>query len=275
MKDWQVFAHLEACPGPTATQNPPRNPPLQLNAAHRQHNKSMERLPALSYSMLKENALRKKLAELGISSQGPRSLLERRHKEFITMWNANCDAARPKSRVELLRSLDAWERTQGGKAPVTGRAVQNAAIIKDKDFDGSAWASQHNDSFKDLIANARKSRAATQQKAAESESATTPQNPPQQVAPFTRPNEYDSGQRYGTTNNHAPSHNAEDYTVSEPPTASTGNDAAYPNPTGLEGQVLNHDSPYLIPLGMGPGPTRHLPEPGTEPQEQQQRVSYG
>jgi E3 ubiquitin-protein ligase RAD18 len=137
---------------------------MQLGATQRQHNKSFERLPTLAYSMLKENALRKKMAELGISNQGPRNLLEKRHKEWVTLWNANCDAARPKSRAELLRDLDMWERTQGGRAPTTGRAMQNAALIKDKEFDGSAWAAKHDTSFRDLIASARKSNAQARKK---------------------------------------------------------------------------------------------------------------
>ena len=57
-----------------------------------------------------------------------------------------------------MHDLDVWERTQGGRAPTTGRTVQNATMIKDKDFDGKAWASTHDDSFRELIANARKNR---------------------------------------------------------------------------------------------------------------------
>ncbi|RGP59746.1 e3 ubiquitin-protein ligase rad18 [Fusarium sporotrichioides] len=110
-------------------------------------------------------ALRKKMADLGISNQGPRTLLERRHKEWMTIWNSNCDAARPRTRQELLHDLDIWERTLGGRAPTTGRSVQNAAIIKDKDFDGAAWAAKHDTSFKDLIANARKTRLEAKEKA--------------------------------------------------------------------------------------------------------------
>jgi E3 ubiquitin-protein ligase RAD18 len=176
MKEWQVFTHLESCPGPSPKKKPAeRTAPLGLSLQPRQHNTNLERLPALNYSMLKDNALRKRMAELGISSQGSRSLLERRHKEYITIWNANCDAARPKSRYELLRQLDAWERSQGGRAPIVGRAVQNAAVIKDKDFDGSAWATQHNDSFKDLIASARKTSQAARQKAKDDDPDTTKQ----------------------------------------------------------------------------------------------------
>lgn len=178
MKEWQVFAHLESCPGPDAPTASPRIPNLNNDATQtqqaqptgqmqRQQQNTLERLPSLSYSIFKEQALRKKLAELGISNQGPRPLLERRHREWLTIWNANCDAAQPRRRAALLHDLDVWERTQGGRAATTalGRAAQASAAIRDKDFDGAAWASRHGDSFKDLIADARRSRLAAQKKA--------------------------------------------------------------------------------------------------------------
>ncbi|KAJ4323196.1 E3 ubiquitin-protein ligase rad18 [Fusarium piperis] len=166
MKEWQVFKHLETCTGPTPTQRKVGSNSSSFSNQQRK-TKAPERLPAINYSMYKEQALRKKLADLGISNQGPRILLERRHKEWVTLWNANCDAAKPKKRGELLHDLDIWERTQGGRAPTTGRAAQNAAIIKDKDFDGAAWAAKHDDSFKDLIASARKTRLEAKKKAEE------------------------------------------------------------------------------------------------------------
>ncbi|KAJ6443126.1 phospho-2-dehydro-3-deoxyheptonate aldolase [Purpureocillium lavendulum] len=159
MKAWQVFQHLESCPGPS-TSAPSTGSMPPFGQRHQRHEQFVERLPALNYSMLKEQALRKKLNELGISSQGPRVLLEKRHREWLTLWNANCDAAQPKKRSELLQDLEIWERTQGGRAPTSGRSIQTAAAIKDKDFDGTAWAAKHDSSFRDLIANARKSRAA-------------------------------------------------------------------------------------------------------------------
>ncbi len=47
------------------------------------------------------------------------------------------------------------------------------AQIKDKDFDGTAWAVKHDSSFEDLIANARKSRRQAEQKTEEDSSRTT------------------------------------------------------------------------------------------------------
>ncbi|KAM3507350.1 hypothetical protein MY10362_001803 [Beauveria mimosiformis] len=172
MKEWQVFAHLESCPGPDAEASPRKSgnrgstPSPPTGQMQRQRQTTLERLPSLSYSIFKEAALRKKLAEIGISNQGPRPLLERRHKEWLTIWNANCDAAAPRRRAELLRDLDVWERTQGGKAPPPRRAAAQAAhAVKDKEFDGAAWAIRHEGSFKDLIADARRTRLAAQKRA--------------------------------------------------------------------------------------------------------------
>ncbi|KAI9163769.1 Postreplication repair E3 ubiquitin-protein ligase rad18 [Paramyrothecium foliicola] len=170
MKEWQVFTHLESCTGESTPQRASESKASPvLGQSQRQQQKQLDRLPALSYSILKDQSLRKKLAELGISNQGPRSLLERRHKEWITIWNANCDAAKPKRRSELLRDLDVWERTQGGRATTSGKSAQNAVLIKDKEFDGTAWANKHDSSFKDLIASARQSRAAAKNRPAEDE----------------------------------------------------------------------------------------------------------
>jgi E3 ubiquitin-protein ligase RAD18 len=184
MKEWQVFSHLESCTGDStpqpATITTETNVETVLGQSQRQQQKLLERLPALNYSLLKEQLLRKKLAELGISNQGPRPLLERRHKEWMTLWNANCDAAKPKKRNELLRDLDVWERTQGGRAQMSGKSAQNAAIIKDKDFDGAAWAARHESSFKDLVASARQSRSAAAKKKAEDQQASPGDETPQQ-----------------------------------------------------------------------------------------------
>ncbi|KAF5636648.1 e3 ubiquitin ligase RAD18 [Fusarium sp. NRRL 52700] len=182
MKEWQVFKHLETCTGPI--QRPRGNLGSSSNtnfSQQGQQTKAPDRLPAINYSMFKDQALRKKMADLGISNQGPRILLERRHKEWMTIWNSNCDATHPRKRHELLHDLDVWERTQGGRAPTTGRSIQNAAIIKDKDFDGAAWAAKHDSSFKDLIANAKRTRLEAKKKAEEAASEskmdgnTTPQ----------------------------------------------------------------------------------------------------
>ncbi|KXJ89170.1 hypothetical protein Micbo1qcDRAFT_189734 [Microdochium bolleyi] len=170
MKEALVFGHLEtSCPGEVQPQKPARSTPansLQQNAissaATVRSIPQLERLPAINYSMFKEAALRKKLQELGISSQGSKAMLEKRHKEWMTLWNANCDSLDPKRKSELLRELDSWERTQGSFAPTSSKSANQGAQIKAKDFDGAAWAAKHDNSFQDLIAQARASKRKAQ-----------------------------------------------------------------------------------------------------------------
>ncbi|KAL1994980.1 hypothetical protein VTN49DRAFT_1167 [Thermomyces lanuginosus] len=163
MKNEAVFGHLDSCPGPSRspTENSTPTPtptPVSLNrgrppkysqrtpfgprqsvSSDNNNSKPPERLPALNYALLKDNALRKKLRELGIPHWGPRQLLQRRHTEWMNLWNANCDARVPKSHAELLRDLDTWERTQGGLAANSGgSAASGGSSIMAKDFDAKA-----------------------------------------------------------------------------------------------------------------------------------------
>lgn len=168
MKEYLVFGHLDKCTGPSAdtSQISSREPPPPnsfLNPSPRKQQNKLERLPAVNYSTLKDQALRKKMTELGVSSTGTRVLLERRHREWRTIWNANCDAVKPRPRAQLVHDLEVWERTQGGRASAMSRLGQNTPLVKDKDFDGDAWASKYNSSFKDLVANARRGRLPKQE----------------------------------------------------------------------------------------------------------------
>ncbi|KAI9783422.1 MAG: E3 ubiquitin-protein ligase rad18 [Peltula sp. TS41687] len=118
--------------------------------------KERERLPKLNYSLFKENALRKKLNELGIRASGSKSIMEKRHTEWVNLWNANCDSLRPRSKKEVLQDLDTWERTQGTLAP---SSAGPGSLLMKKDFDGAAWAASHNSDFQQLIADARRQKA--------------------------------------------------------------------------------------------------------------------
>jgi E3 ubiquitin-protein ligase RAD18 len=104
---------------------------------------------------MNEKALRKKLTELGIPTWGTKPLLQKRHQEWQLLWNSNCDASEEqrKSKPQLLRELDAWERLEGGHA----KAVESKFMKKD--FDGKDHANTHKSQFDELIANARKKRA--------------------------------------------------------------------------------------------------------------------
>lgn len=104
--------------------------------------------------MLKEGALRKKLQDLGIPSWGSKDLMKRRHVEWLNIYNSNCDAddSVRKSKRQLLKELDEWEQTQGGKADSKENKIMR------KDFDGSGYAKSHKSDFDDLIARALQKR---------------------------------------------------------------------------------------------------------------------
>lgn len=160
MKDELVFSHLDRCEGDTTANNntkpsQTRSKPTISTRPQTSARPPPERLPAINYSLYKEAALRKKLGELGISTLGSKLLLIKRHLEWVALWNANCDSARPRSKGELKANLDQWERTQGGLAPsgTQGNAVMN------KDFDGVGWVRKNKGDFDQLIESARRKMA--------------------------------------------------------------------------------------------------------------------
>lgn len=178
MKNEAVFQHLDTCAGNPAPSK------KQASFGYNYHKKSIyisnhdrslqpmsrarkpgnanqppERLPIINYSCLKDGALRKKFRELGIPDWGPRDLLQRRHLEWMNLWNANCDAENRKPKRELLQELDIWERTQGGLSSMASSGPTNTVMRKD--FDKDAWSTTHGNDFKKLIANAQKSNDAS------------------------------------------------------------------------------------------------------------------
>lgn len=180
MEPQKVDRHLDTdCPGEPRPQ-PVRTKPktFGFSTARQTSNTptvTYERLPLLNFTLLNESKLKKKLMDAGISAQGNKLAMERRYKEWALMWNANCDSNRPKTKQELLRNLDVWERTQGSMAPTSSASAHIGAQIKDKNFDGAGWSTKHSGAFKDLIANARKSRPV--------KSMDTPPKTPQEAQP--------------------------------------------------------------------------------------------
>lgn len=163
MKAEKVSEHLDTdCPGEERPQPKPTKPtkfgfpPTRSSGASQAA--APERLASTNYSILNETKLRKKMSDLGIPSWGTKSLMERRHREWVMIWNANCDSSRPKTKQQLLHDLGTWEQTQGGHASMPYASANLGAQIKDKDFDGAGWRAKHKDTFGDLIAQARKSR---------------------------------------------------------------------------------------------------------------------
>ncbi|KAF2626777.1 DNA repair protein rad18 [Macroventuria anomochaeta] len=162
MKQELVFNHLDVCTGQSASQgrstrSKTKNPfPGALQRRQKEPSPPPARQSQLNYAMMKEGALRKKLQEIGIPSWGSKDLMKRRHIEWLNIHNSNCDADESvrKRKKQLVKELEEWENTQGGRADTKESKVMR------KDFDGSGYAKSHKSDFDDLIAQARKQRAA-------------------------------------------------------------------------------------------------------------------
>ena len=155
MKEEAVYPHLDTCSGeaPTSLQYPHTKPITTGSIAYAlpQHTSIKERLPTINWAILNENQQRKKLRELGIPSTGSKVLMQSRHKEWLNLWNANCDSRNPRPKRELLRDLDTWERTQGRQ--IATNAGPNGVMVKD--FDRNGYVKSHKGDFDDLIQRAR------------------------------------------------------------------------------------------------------------------------
>ncbi|KAL9036225.1 MAG: hypothetical protein Q9214_006228 [Letrouitia sp. 1 TL-2023] len=177
MREEDVFNHLDTHKSEDQSSRfqPPGHdsPSLPLSAKVLPVSKQPDRLPQINYSLMKDNALRKKLSELRIPNEGSRAALTQRHAEWVNIFNANADSARPRSRKEMLRELDTWERTQGRHTASGSADSTNSNFIMSKEFNSSAWASSHSKDFQDLISKAQRNK-----KASNSKESTNAQTPP-------------------------------------------------------------------------------------------------
>lgn len=167
VKEANINAHLDRCmqglptspePAPISESNKASNAfsvaqqiksPLQTT--------QKDRLPSINYALYTETSLRKKLKELGIPSTGGKELMRKRHIEWVNLWNANCDSSQPRTKRDLLKDLDTWERTLGRQIE-RGKETTNGVMVKD--FDREGWMKTQKGDFDDLIKQAREKRKA-------------------------------------------------------------------------------------------------------------------
>ncbi|KAG5312106.1 RAD18 ligase, partial [Acromyrmex insinuator] len=66
-------------------------------------------LPKLVYSLMKDNVIRKRLKELGLSSQGDKKALTNRLQRYTVLYNAECDKTYPRPIPELIKQCEEEE----------------------------------------------------------------------------------------------------------------------------------------------------------------------
>lgn len=145
VKEAEINSHLDKCMMAQSSSSQP-NVMTEIPTRPQRASPTMQRLPKISYALYNETKLRAKLAELGIPMTGSKSQLEKRHTEWLNIWNANTDAKRPRPRRELLRDLDTWEKTI---------LRNNSPVTK---IDATEWTSNHRGDFDRLVREAQQTR---------------------------------------------------------------------------------------------------------------------
>ncbi|XP_061544194.1 E3 ubiquitin-protein ligase RAD18 isoform X5 [Phycodurus eques] len=64
----------------------------------------------LVYNLLSQTQLKRRLKECHLSVKGNRDQLIKRHKEFVHIYNAQCDSLNPKSAEEIVKEVEANEK---------------------------------------------------------------------------------------------------------------------------------------------------------------------
>ncbi|KIJ69652.1 hypothetical protein HYDPIDRAFT_79970 [Hydnomerulius pinastri MD-312] len=116
--------------------------PERMQARH----DATERLPKVSYAVLKDKVLKDLLLSQKLPVSGDRNTWITRHQRWVMLFNANLDkAGRRKTASELRVELKRWEEDKKGPKHVVE--------------DTAAHAAAHKDDFNRLIEEARRSRA--------------------------------------------------------------------------------------------------------------------
>ncbi|KAF6100799.1 RAD18 E3 ubiquitin protein ligase [Phyllostomus discolor] len=117
-------------------------------------------LPKTVYNLLSDRDLKKKLKEHGLSIQGNKQQLIKRHQEFVHMYNAQCDALHPKSAAEIVQEIENMEKTrmrlEASKLNENIMVFTKDQTEKEIDEIHSKYRKKHQNEFQLLVDQAKK-----------------------------------------------------------------------------------------------------------------------
>ncbi|XP_059519399.1 E3 ubiquitin-protein ligase RAD18 isoform X1 [Myotis daubentonii] len=117
-------------------------------------------LPKTVYNLLSDRDLKKKLKQHGLSIQGNKQQLIKRHQEFVHMYNAQCDALHPKSAAEIVQELENMEKTrmrlEASKLNERIMVFTKDQTEKEIDEIHSKYRKKHQNEFQLLVDQAKK-----------------------------------------------------------------------------------------------------------------------
>ncbi|XP_029990773.1 E3 ubiquitin-protein ligase RAD18 isoform X2 [Sphaeramia orbicularis] len=114
-------------------------------------------LPKLVYNLLSMQELKRRLKQCHLSVQGSRDQLIKRHREFVHIYNSQCDSLNPKSAEAIAKEVEANEKIRNqlmGKAKPVLVFSKNQSE-KEIDEMHSNYRKQHSSDFSRLIAQVR------------------------------------------------------------------------------------------------------------------------
>lgn len=108
-------------------------------------------LSKLVYHLLSDKEIKKKLKQHGLSVTGERQSLIRRHKNFVTLYNANCDSLEPKTVEDLVLEIERQEIEERLNSAPKQIQVNKKSDITDIERECQTYVKQHQSQFNDLI----------------------------------------------------------------------------------------------------------------------------
>nr|XP_048294501.1 E3 ubiquitin-protein ligase RAD18 isoform X3 [Myodes glareolus] len=117
-------------------------------------------LPKTVYNLLSDRDLKKKLKQYGLSIQGNKQQLIKRHQEFVHMYNSQCDALHPKSVAEIVQEIENMEKTrmrlEASKLNENVMVFTKDQTEKEIDEIHSKYRKRHQSEFQLLVNQAKK-----------------------------------------------------------------------------------------------------------------------
>lgn len=122
-------------------------------------------LPKTVYNLLSDRDLKKRLRQHGLSTQGNKQQLIKRHQEFVHMYNAQCDALHPKSAAEIVQEIENLEKTrmrlEASKLNESVMVFTKDQTEKEIDEIHSNYRKRYQNEFQRLVDKAKKGYSKT------------------------------------------------------------------------------------------------------------------
>ena len=133
-------------------------PPEEDEQKERRTKNTMKPMPMPVFHLLKDPDLRKRMKEQGLDVKGDRKALEQRLRNFIVLWNSQCDEEKPISKMEMIIQLKKEERARSSSTESilsSYNANSDPSLI---DQTQTKYRQENKSSFEMLIEQARKTR---------------------------------------------------------------------------------------------------------------------